>query len=237
MHFDRALACDGREREHGAIRSRALSVALVAALAAVGCGGNDDDSDGKRVRGDGRFEAEQLELFALKGSDLPRGYERKERETGSRDELLDRAETSAEEASLERTAAPGLQSFYAVSYRKEAGGNYSEPGSVVLLYRSAGGASRALPLVRRYVAATAVPAGDVGPVSTRRLPVSGLGDESLPGLQFSVRGLPGKSFLYAWRNRNVVVTLGWGDTFGDVSAKTLLETAKKLDSRAAKGES
>ena len=210
-----------------------LAIVLCLTLAAGGCGGGDDEgSEGNPPASGQSFGADHLERFLVKSSDLPSGYEEQERRSGPGDDFVKAAETREQRAGLERVAAPGLEGFSSVTYKKEEGENRNRPGSVALVYRTRSGASKALPAVRGLFADNFEVTGDVNGASRRKIRVAGLGDQSLSGLRIPVG--PYGFFVYVWRDRNVVAALAGGDTLGDMSADSVLEMAKKIDFRATR---
>lgn len=75
-------------------------------------------------------------------------------------------------------------------------------------------------------------AATIGPTSDIR--VSGLGDESLPGLRFPIDlGPLGKHDLYTyfWRHSNVVALLASSNIIEDFDAQSTLKLAYQIDQR------
>ena len=105
--------------------------------------------------------------------------------------------------------------------------------TAAFVFPDPGRASKALPLIRRY---SVTGATGSRPVSMKDIPVSGLGDQSLPGLAFSLAGEEHRFhfFMYIWRDRNVIAVVGGGDTLGDLSKDTFLDIAKKIDFRSTR---
>ncbi|MDQ4047991.1 MAG: hypothetical protein M3131_01210 [Actinomycetota bacterium] len=218
----------------GTFRGCTLAIVLCLTLAAGGCGGgNDEGSEGNPPASGQSFSADHLKRFLLKSSDLPSGYEEAERNSGSGEDFVKAGETREEErAALERVAAPGLEGFSSVTYKKEEGENRNRPGLVALLYRTRSGASKALPAVRGLFADNFRVTGAVDGPSQRKIRASGLGDQSLAGLRMSLG--PYGFFVYVWRDRNVVAALGASDILGDMSGESILRVAKRIDFRATR---
>ncbi len=214
--------------------ARALSAALLClALAAAGCGGADeqDQAQGKAPPAGQNFTAADLDRFIVKRSELPSGYERKRRSSGSPQEIVEAAETREERALVERVVA-GLRTYSSVLYRKEAGDNSNSPGSSALLYKTPAAASKALPAVTKLATDSLVVTGDLEVEPPQKIPVSGLGDEAPAGAKMALG--PFTMVTYVWRVRNIVVTLAGSDSVGDMNGKWLLEMAKKIDYRATR---
>ena len=217
----------------GTFRGCTLAIVLCLTLAAGGCGGGDDEgSEGNPPASGQSFGADHLKRFLLKSSDLPSGYEEQERNSGSGEDFVKAAETREERAALERVAAPGLEGFSSVTYKKEEGENRNRPGSLALLYRTRSGASKALPAVRGLSADNIEVTGNVDGASRRKIRVAGLGDQSLSGLRIPLG--PYGLFVYVWRDRNVVAVLGSSDILGDMSGESILDMAKRIDFRATR---
>ncbi len=214
--------------------ARLLSSGLLCfAFAAAGCGGADE---GERTQGNApapgqNFTADDLDRFIAKASDLPSGYERQRRNSGSGQDVIGAAQTEEQRASLERVAA-GLQRFSSVLYRKEAADSSNSPGSSALLYDTPAAASKALTAVRRLATDNFVVTGDFDEEPPQKIHVSGLGDEARSGVKLAVG--PFTLFAYVWRTRNIIATLAGGDSVGDMSGKSILELAKKIDYRATR---
>ncbi|MDP8908339.1 MAG: hypothetical protein M3N47_04315 [Chloroflexota bacterium] len=209
-----------------------ISGLLCLALLVAGCGegGDEDRARGKPPPPGQNFTADDLDRFMLKPSDLPSGYEQQRRSSGSAQDLVEAAETREEQSSLERVTAPGLEKFSSVVYRKKAGENSNKPGSTAFLYETPSAASQALPAVRRLLNDSYELTGDFDEEQPRKIRVSGLGDEAAAGIELPLG--PYALFMYVWRARNIVVTLAAGDVLGDMSGKTILEIARKIDFRA-----
>ena len=81
------------------------------------------------------------------------------------------------------------------------------------------------------------PSGDARLTSSEDIPVTGLGDEALPGFKATaaVAGHRFRSFQYFWRARNLVAYAGSSDVLADFNEQTALDLAKKLDFRATQG--
>ncbi len=214
--------------------TRVLSTGLLClALATAGCGGGgeEDRDQGKAPPPGQNFAAEDLDRFILKSSDLPSGYERRRGNSGSGQDVVDAAETREQRSLFERIA-PGLERFSSVLYRKKAEEASNSPGSSAFLYDTPAAASKALPAVRKLLTDNLVVTGDFDEEPPQKIQVSGLGDEALPGVKLEVG--PFTLFLYVWRARNIVATLGAGDSVGDMNGTAILEMAKKIDYRATR---
>ncbi len=208
-------------------------VLVLLAVVAGGCGGGGDEegSEGKAPPRGQNFAAEDLKRFLVKESDLPSGYEETERESGPTGGFVKSAQTSQQQSTYKRIAAPGLEDFSTVSYRKGEGENHNGPGSLALRYRSSKAASKALPTVTKYFGDNTGFTGAAEPEPAKKIRGTRLGDKA-SGLRVAVG--PYAVFFYIWRERNVVASLGGGDILGDMSAKTVLEMAKKINSRATR---
>ena len=211
-----------------------ISGLLCLALLAAGCGegGDEDRARGKAPPRGQNFTADDLDRFMLKPSDLPAGYEKQRRSSGSPQDLVEAAETREEQSSFERVVAPGLERFSAISYGKKTGENSNKPGSTAFLYETPSAASKALPAVRQLLIDNYELTGDFDEEQPRKIRVSGLGDEAAAGIELPLG--PYALFIYVWRARNIVVTLVAGDVLGDMSGKTILEMARKIDFRATR---
>lgn len=213
---------------------RLITGLLCLALLAAGCGGGGDEdrARGKAPAPGQNFTADDLDRFILKSSDLPSGYERQQRSSGSVQDLVEAAQTREERALLERVATPGLVRFSAISYRKKAAANSNRPGSFALLYDTPSAASDALPAVRKLLIDNYELTGDFDDQPPRKIDVSGLGDQAAAGIELPLG--PYGLFMYVWRARNIVARLAAGETLGDMSAKTILQMARKIDLRATR---
>ena len=204
---------------------------LCVALVAAGCGDEETQVEGKAPPAGQNFTADHLERFLLKPSDLPSGYKRQGRRTGSAADLVDAAETADERSQFDQLGA-GLKRYLSVTYRKEEADNSNTPASFALLYETPAAAAKALPAVRRLLVDEYTVTGAFEEEPAQRLRVSGLGDGAAAGVKLPLG--PFAFFLYVWRARNVVVTVAGADTVGDMSRKTILTMAKKIDYRATR---
>ncbi|MDQ3569269.1 MAG: hypothetical protein M3396_01335 [Actinomycetota bacterium] len=217
-------------------------LASVLALLAAGCGGGDKGDQADTVTSTGaNLTAERLPRFALEPSDLPAGYKLREPSKLGTAAECSQAETREGAALAAQLQSLGIQACYAANYQKEVrkGGRTAsnKPGSGATLFRDAASASRALPILRQDLASNLRPTGDAGSVRTEDIPVTGLGDEALPGLRSIVTSPAGdfRLVFYIWRTRNVVAFVGGSDTLGDFTEQSILDLAKKLDFRAIQG--
>ncbi|CAA9529063.1 MAG: hypothetical protein AVDCRST_MAG67-3958 [uncultured Solirubrobacteraceae bacterium] len=194
-----------------------LSAALLCvALAPAGCGDKKTETEGNSPPPGETFAADHLPRFLLKPSDLPSGYKRQRRSAGSPADLVEAAET-AEERSFDQLA-PGLKKYSSVTYRKQEGDNSNSPASFALLYETPAAAANALPAVRRLLVDEFSITGAFEEEPPQRLRLTGLGDGAAAGVKLPIG--PFAFFLYVWRARKVVVTVGGADTVGDMSRKT-----------------
>ena len=109
--------------------------------------------------------------------------------------------------------------------------------SVAYLFRDVKGATQGLPVLRdvarKGLDDTSSQSG--AKIEARRdVPVSGLGDQSLPGITFTASGGGTTASLrfYVWRSRNVVFFFLSVDPPA-VKESALLDLARKMASRAA----
>lgn len=211
------------------MRIKGLALVAVAMGLSAGCGGGG--STAKPPPRGQDFSAANLKLFALQAADLPSGYELQDQETS-----CPKAQTR-EQAAFDGQLAPlGRENCYGVTYHKASSAGYNDLGSGAFMFPDPGRASKALPLTRRYLTTVFRVGGSGRLVSRKDIPVSGLGDQSLPGLAYtySLAGEDYHLFAYIWRDRNVVAFLGGGDFLGDLSKDTYLDIAKKIDFRATR---
>lgn len=204
------------------------------ALAVAGCGGGGEQGRalGAPPPPGQNFTPDDLDRFIAKRSDLPSGYERRRRLSGSRRDFVEPAQTREERSLLQNVVAPGLRSFKSVAYRKKAGENSNTPGSFALLYDTPAAASKALGAVRKLLIDSFVVTGGFDEEPPQKVRVSGLGDEAPPGVKLALG--PYAFYAYVWRVRNIVASLAGGDTLGDMSGRSILETAKRIDFRATR---
>lgn len=222
----------GRRRRGMAFAAVALGAVglvgavLVAALVVAG----EDGPDGAGRR----FTRRNLRQVGAQPSDLPPGYTAQPglpRQATSVHHCLEAATRHrADLANQLRTL--GMRGCYDAAYVKTVGTAANRPGSTAYLFEDAAGASKALPLLRTALVEGYRGAG--GLQSAHDVPVSGLGDESLPGRRFVTVG-GGEAFtltLYVWRIGNVVASFAATDTLRDMNDQAILDIAKRIDSRA-----
>lgn len=232
-------------------RLRAPALLLVVVLSASACEDGDDAED-RTVATTGattqttpavtrNLSADDLPQAVAQTSDLPPGYQLKDAESGPRRGTACTATREGKATALTpRFESLGLQSCFFGTFTKEvtnsAGEANNDPASSALLFADAGRASEALPLLREAIRLSFRPSGDAETVAPESIPVSGLGDESAPGLRFPVQGgtLAYNLFFYVWRVRNVVMFFGSGDFLGDLDEQSILGIAEKIDARIAR---
>jgi hypothetical protein len=212
-------------------RIRALTILCSCALllAPAGCGDDDKKSGGTDLK----------RLLPEKG-DLPSGYAVKT-ENGSSSANTCVGGDSADERELaKRFDELGLQACASRTFNKDENGTlkkHNTPGSTAILMDSETHASQALPILRKALLASYNPTGTASAGQQGEIPVSGLGDQSLPGARFTTDlGALGGEFelyLYVWRRGKVVVWLGSTNILGDYDKDSTLELAKKVDRRGA----
>lgn len=217
-----------------------LAVAVVA-LAAAGCGSEDDNgSAGKpQTAKHEHYTKNDLKRFAVQSSDLPAGYKKTRDDSWSAERCL-QAKTREEAAFNSRLKAWGLEACAGVTYRKETHNGDDERSNEVFsgswAFRHPDSAAQALPVIRKAVISSARASGDAHIISRHSFAASGLGDETARGarIRLSLLGETHTMFLHFWRARNVVVSVGTGGWIGDLSEHSLLEIAKRLDYRATR---
>ena len=221
-------------------RLSVVALSAVLALAGAACGGDDDGGDTgsseqtATSRGPGgNFTAASLSRFSLELSDLPSGYSVRAGypKTSSSAQECMAANTPQSIAAATQVQNAGLQSCYATVFSKEVGANSNRPGSQSYLFTDAGAASRALPLLRSALLVSFRPSGVARGQAPSDIPaITGLGDESVPGLRATV--IPGKFLrFYFWRTGNVLVLLGGADVLDDLTEERLAELARRVDTR------
>ncbi|MDQ3679436.1 MAG: DUF4190 domain-containing protein [Actinomycetota bacterium] len=185
------------------------------------------------------FDAKSLERVSWDASDLPPDYVLQPglpRQATSVHQCVERAtrERAALAAQLESL---GMRGCFDAAYVKTVGTDSNRPGSTAYLFEDVGGASRALPALRNALAESYRGLGR-GARSPEDVSVSDLGDESLPGVTFATPTGGGQRLtftLYIWRIGNVVVYVAGTNSLGDMNEQTILDVARKIDSRAREG--
>lgn len=233
------------------LSARALCLALAIGLAACGHAGGGSPVAATAPSSTGppttalaatlapnqNLTVDDVKRAAPQAPDLPAGYKLSESGGGSQCQKL--AQTREEAAAAAQLSSFGLQQCYGKAFSKavkNSDGDSSNEGSfAAFLFADAAGAAKALPVLGKAMAASFRPSGRAASATPQPIAVSGLGDESLPGLRLPVQG-GGQSFdlaIYTWRVRNVVMTLGAGTFLEDMNDQTMLDLAKKIDYRAA----
>lgn len=215
------------------LRVRAVLLALVLALGASGCGGGDDDKETT-------LGASDLKGFLITPADLPDGY-KVQTEQDSTDPQKCVGGTSARARAVgAKFEELGLQACTSSTYRKRREGAINKnntPGATVIAMKSEDDAKKALPELRKALVASYKPSGTASAGQQDEIPVSDLGEESLPGVKLTTDlGALGGDFdlyIYVWRRDNVLVWMGSTDILGDFDEESTLTLAKKIDGRIA----
>lgn len=222
-------------------RNRLALVAFVSALSMVAfsCGGSSDDErdsgDSGAVTTAAPSTSENLTLEKLPGTglqpfDLPPGYNPAPESTGRRTSVADCVKelgrtSDSVKAQLQSLGLEGcdLSTFQSGS---------SARSSVAFLFRDVNGAAQGLPVLRAVGVDTTLE-GDLKVEERRDIPVSGLGDQSLPGFTFtaSKEGKKASFTIYSWRSRNVAFFLVGIDQ-AQPKESTFLDLSKKVAGRA-----
>ncbi len=221
-------------------RVRDIVIAVVIlALAAGGCGGDDNDASTGTPQADTHFTKDELKRFSIKRADLPADYKKTRSTSGTGDDCLP-SQTGDEATVNSRLRALGLQACTGTTYRNEVrdgdGTFRNEVFSGGFGFPDADSASEALPLIRRALIASARATGDARIISRHSMKVSGLGDETARGATIRL-GLLDERFafyLYFWRAGNVVATMGSSDFVGGQDEQAALEIARRIDHRATR---
>ncbi|MDQ6798592.1 MAG: hypothetical protein M3011_11355 [Actinomycetota bacterium] len=219
-----------------------MALMLAMAMITAGCHGSDEKvPEVNRSTARATLTTDMLERVGVEQSDLPSGYNRQpdSGQKGGPECLKIISETRASASFATQLQNFGLRGCSTVAYSKEvkAHGDTSNnsPGSFAFLFADEDSASKALPATRAFLKGTFRPSGDFGEPVVVDLPVSGLGDEALPGVKFTTdaKGLVTIVFaLYVWRVRNVVIGVGGCDALSDMTEQTIFDMAKKIDFRA-----
>ncbi len=186
------------------------------------------------------FDGESLSQVSLQPADLPPGYVPQPglpRQAMSVHHCLEGA-TRERAALAAQLTNLGMKGCYDAAYVKTVGTASNRPGSTAYLFEDVDGASRALPALRNALTESYRGFGQAP--SARDVAVSDLGDESLPGRTFTSPTGGGQSLtftFYIWRIGNVVVYLAGTNSLGDMNQQTILDRARKIDSRARQGMS
>ena len=222
--------------------NRLVLIALVSALSMVAfsCGGSSDDEEGgdsgNSTASKGSITSDKLPSVGVQLSDLPSGYAPK---TGYPKQLTSPSDcVSALGSGLDSVQTQlqslGLEGCYLSVFTEEKGNDANSPGSGSYLFKDAEVATKALPILRSAGVQSLKPTGGATVDSTRDVPVTGLGDQSEPGVTTTL-AVGARKFaisLYFWRSSNVVVYAGGGDSLGDFNEKSYLDLSKKVASRA-----
>lgn len=178
------------------------------------------------------FTREHLELFLLQPSQLPPGYQIKVENDASGRECSE-GRKDWQVAFRQEVFAEGLLACRNATYEKQGAHITNAPASGALLFETAAGASRALPAVRQISASLVKPTESPfgGKIVQTEIPLSGLGDETPPGVSFKRGDL--ELVAYFWRIGNVVAFVIGSDALGDMDGGSLLETAKQINNRAS----
>lgn len=224
---------------------RILRILLTFALSLgiAGCGTASKSPDVKSSSGR-HFTMGDLPRFDVVQSDLPAGYQPKQHlQSVSARECLGADKPPEVAATFERL---GLLGCAGASYRKEVSSDLADAsshkgntmGSQTFVFKSPTGASQALPELRKSYAESLHTHGAATPRPTSDIPVSGLGDESPPGLRISVDlgplG-PADLYTYFWRRNNVLVLLAASNILNDYDAQSTLKLAHQIDQRIMTG--
>ncbi|MDP8976137.1 MAG: hypothetical protein M3N28_07225 [Actinomycetota bacterium] len=227
-------------------KNRLVLLALCSALSMVAfsCGGgSEEEGEGGEGRGSGtstataNITADKLPTVSVQQSDLPPGYQPKAgfpKLLSSVSECVN-ALAPGSDAAITQLQPLGLEGCYSSVFTKARGSDSNSPGSGSYRFRDADGAAKALPVLRSVGIQSLKPTGAARLDSTRDVLVTGLGDQSEPGVTTTLSVGPTRKFaitLYFWRSGNVVVYAGGGDSLGDLNEKAYLELSKKVASRA-----
>lgn len=230
-------------------RLQGFALVFTLAMIAAGCGGGSDNGNGAGSGANGTpaqpFNADTLKRVSLEPSDLDSGYKRgvESGQKTAQECLKALSETRESAAFAVQLQNLGLQACQMATYSKEVekgDDTYTNsPGSFAFLFPDAAAASKAVPTIRQFLIDSFRPTGDVSEASpnAQDLPASGLGDEAPPGAKFTVEtgGLLEFDFaIFVWRAQNVVAGFGGSDALGDMTDRTMLDIAKKIDYRATR---
>jgi len=211
---------------------RAALLAMLAGAVAIpltACGTTTSSSTPTAPTVNHNHTVGHLSRLLLTRADLPSGYSQTTSRSGPAKDVLRFAKTRQEAAAFRQLITGGLVGYASTDFHKSVDGNSNTPGSIAFAFDSVADASRALAITRSLFRIAFVPTGDASGAQTS-IPVSGLGDQSLPGVRFALG--PYGLYVYIWRDRNVDVILGASDILGDLSGKSILVIAKQIDFRA-----
>lgn len=215
------------------LRLHALLLSFAALPLLAGCGGDDKKSEAA-------FNVSDLKGFVMSPSDLPGGYKLVTEQASSSAQKCVGGKTSREQAVAAKFEQLGLERCASRTYRKRVAGAINKnntPGSTMILLKNDSDASKALPELRKALVASYKPSGTASAGEQDDIPVSGLGEQSVPGARLTTDlGALGGDFdlyLYFWRRGNVITWMGSTDILGDFDERSTLELAEKLDARMA----
>lgn len=207
---------------------RFVLLASLLSLLLAACG-SENSSTTKAPAANQNYSASDLPRFVLSSSQLPPGYSQTEAKAVPANNLSSMVKTRQQAAQLGELSANGLQDVYDVEFHKGNDSGNNDPGSGAFAFANAQDASRALALLRSIFSAnTYANGGGPGSGTLTSIPVSGLGDQSVPGVNINV-GDGYAFYLYFWRDRNVDAFVGAGNTLGDMSQKSVLTIAQEID--------
>ena len=243
------LGGGGTERDGGGVmlkrRTSAVALSLAAVLMAAGCGGGDDEAENEGPKAEtaatpgANITTDKLPGMSAQPSDFPEGYAQRSgfpKQLTTANECV-QATAPGKEGLVEQFQSLGLQGCYLAVYTKERGRDSNSPGSGTFVFPDAAAAGRAQPVLRQAVVDSLRPSGQAKVESSEEIPVSGLGEEAVPGARFTISVGGARMFrliFYFWRNRNAVTYVGGGDSLGDFNESSYLDLAKKVDDRAGK---
>jgi hypothetical protein len=218
----------------GRAAAAATLVVLLLGLAAVSCGGGS--SDGDAGPSEPSVTIVDLEPYAVEASDLPAGFEQKQRQTEETAAACFRPADEVEKKAAADIAALGLIGCQAVTYAHTAGGDSDQAGTFALLFRDEGGAQGALTLVRDILVKSYRATGDAKVVAVTEIPAPVLGDQALPGQLFKVQVGEKQTdhSIYLWRRGKVVDVFAAADFLGQLTPDAARDIAAKIDARAAR---
>ena len=226
-------------------RTTAVALSLAAVLMAAGCGGGDGEAENEGPKAETaatpgtNITTDKLPTLSAQPSDFPEGYAQRSgfpKQLTTAGECL-QATLPGNQALVEQFQSLGLQGCYLVVYTKERGSDSNNPGSGTFLFPDAAAAGKAQPVLRQAVVESLRPTAPAKLESSEEIPVSGLGEEAVPGARFTISQGTTRSVrltFYFWRNRNAVTYVGGADNLGDFNESSYLDLAKKVDARAGK---
>ena len=232
-HSPRTLAALARVRSIGALVLLVGCGSLL--VAACGGGAATNTHTGARstlTTANKGYTVGDLRRFALSASQLPSGYAQTAAKAVSASAIVATATTRQLAEIYRRLVKNGLEGLYATSYHKSSGGNNNNPGSFALAFATSDEADASLPLLKQVIDDSYAPSGGASGARSE-ISVTGLGDQSLPGVRFDLGDGLG-FYAYFWRDRNVDVFIGSADTLGDLSGRSILLIAKEIDYSATR---